>query len=133
MIDDLPTGVRELVARHLASMDHVTVLLLLRQAAPGDRSASAIATELQIEPKLVTQVLRDLSASKLIRNLGGTSAGPFVFAPGSDALRETVAALEDAYNRRPVTLIRALYARPPRPVQSFADAFRLHDDPENDG
>jgi hypothetical protein len=29
------------------------------------------------------------------------------------------------YNQRPVTLVRALYSRPSRPLQSFADAFRL--------
>jgi hypothetical protein len=32
------------------------------------------------------------------------------------------------YNARPVTLVRAVYARP-SPVKTFAEAFRLRRDP----
>jgi predicted transcriptional regulator len=133
MVDDLPTGVRDLIVRHLASMDHVTVLLFLWQAAPATQAPSAIAAALQLDHQTVSRALRDLTVGNLVRNESRTPDGPFVFAPASSRVNETVRELDDAYNRRPVTLIRALYARPPRPVQSFADAFRLHDDDKKDG
>jgi hypothetical protein len=36
-----------------------------------------------------------------------------------------VLSLQDIYDRRPVTLIKALYERPPAAVRAFADAFRF--------
>jgi hypothetical protein len=38
--------------------------------------------------------------------------------------------LAEMYHTRPVTLVRAIYERPARAVQSFANAFRLR---EGDG
>lgn len=114
-------------------MDHVTVLLLLWHAAPASQTASEIVAALQADKESVHRALRDLAAGKLLTNESHTPQGPYAFAPAGQRTLETLQALEDAYNRRPVTLIRALYARPPRPIQSFADAFRLHDDRTDDG
>jgi hypothetical protein len=47
------------------------------------------------------------------------------YRPGSGNLAALVRALAQAYNERPVTLIRMIYAlRDPR-IKSFADAFRF--------
>ncbi|MEO6879116.1 MAG: hypothetical protein ABI205_11595, partial [Gemmatimonadaceae bacterium] len=43
---------------------------------------------------------------------------------GGSADREALEALSLMYETRPVTLVRAIYARP-TPVKSFADAFRF--------
>lgn len=131
MVDDLPTAVRDLIVRHLASMDHVTVLLLLWHAAPTAQRATEIADALKVDQDSVKRALRDLTAGNLLRNESRMPDGPFAFAATSRHMQETMEALEEAYNRRPVTLVRALYSRPPRPVQSFADAFRIHDGPKD--
>jgi hypothetical protein len=36
--------------------------------------------------------------------------------------------LQKAYRERPVTIIEMIYKKPPRQIQSFADAFRLRKD-----
>jgi hypothetical protein len=41
------------------------------------------------------------------------------------ALRHAAMALAEMYRRFPVQVIRAVYERPPSPVQQLADAFRL--------
>ena len=47
------------------------------------------------------------------------------YRPGVAALDENVRTLEQAYQERPVTLIRVIYALRDSSIQSFADAFRL--------
>ncbi len=49
----------------------------------------------------------------------------FRYLPGSYFLEEQVKALERAYNERPVTLIRMIYALRDAKIQSFADAFKI--------
>jgi hypothetical protein len=47
------------------------------------------------------------------------------FHPDSAPLKAHVQALAKAYNQRPVTLIRMIYALRDARIQSFADAFKL--------
>ena len=49
-------------------------------------------------------------------------AGP---PPDDPALKAHVARLAQAYEQRPVTLIRLIYALRDSKIRSFADAFRL--------
>ena len=67
----------------------------------------------------LAKVLRDLEQAKLIRKEDASYS--VTRQPRDRAAVEEFAA---TYNARPVTLIRAIYARP-SPLQSFADAFRL--------
>lgn len=132
MEDNLPSNVRDLLARHLASMDHVAVLLLLRRVAPLGHTPASMSDELRMDARVVSRVLRDLIASKLVRNEGRAHDGAFVFSPPSDAMRKAVEGLEEAYNCRPVTLIRAVYEGPSRLSRSFADGFGRQADSEDD-
>ena len=50
------------------------------------------------------------------------------YAPSSEELRRHVATLAQAYDRRPVTLVRLIYALRDSKIRSFADAFRLRKD-----
>ncbi len=47
------------------------------------------------------------------------------FRPADEHLREQVRTLARAYQERPVTLIRVIYALRDTKIQSFADAFKL--------
>ena len=50
------------------------------------------------------------------------------YAPASEELRRHVATLATAYDERPVTLVRLIYALRDDKIRSFADAFRLRKD-----
>jgi len=47
------------------------------------------------------------------------------FRPANEALHDNVRTLAQAYQERPVTLIRMIYALRDTKIQSFADAFKL--------
>jgi|SRR5581483_9445127 len=115
--NSLPPEVDRLIGETLASMDHVEVLF--RICREGEATAEWLARDAHIEATRVARVLRDLEDAKLV-----TSDGPSYRVTQNPRDRAAVETFAATYNARPVTLIRAVYARP-SPVRSFADAFRL--------
>jgi hypothetical protein len=117
MADELPSEVRELVARRLANMEEVEVLLLL-----ASQPASMTIKEIRDELRLPESELAPASISELERNgLVASEAGAtprYRYAPESAELREAVTMLARAYHERPVSLVRLVYHRPGR-AQTF--------------
>ena len=117
----LPGEVTDLLLRHVESMEQTEVLLALSRKS-GPVRAGEIARELRIsENNVVAAMDHFVQCNLAVRD--GSSA--YRFAPSTPALAQAVTALDTAYNTRPVTLVKAIYARPSTAVQSFADAFRL--------
>ena len=119
----LPAEVLALIRGPLATIAHVEALLMLRRLAPAAAGAAAVAAEAQI-PTLAAarRYLDELVAARLVE---GAGEDEYRFAPGRGELGGAVEMLARMYNEKPVTLVRAVYARPAGPVRAFADAFRL--------
>jgi hypothetical protein len=83
--------------------------------------AGAVAARINAEPAAAARALADLEAASLV---AADDAG-YRFAPADAALRRSAETLSEMYRRFPVQVIRAVYERPPSPVQQLADAFRL--------
>lgn len=109
-----------LLAHHIASMDHVALLLALGDAPDEALRSADLAATTRVAPDVAERVLRELAASRLAHRDRDT----YRYAPAPD-VRAAVDELIDMYRTRPVTLVRAIYDRPARAAQSFADAFRL--------
>ena len=67
---------------------------------------------------------------RLVEPVAGSDGQQHRFASSDPSVVKVVAALRDVYERKPVTLIRAMYERPAPPTptraaQAFADAFRV--------
>jgi hypothetical protein len=118
---ELPSEVRQLIARHLSSMEHVDVLVLLAKEPAHRWSTSEIRERLRLANDVPSRVFTDLVASGLIAREPGDTPR-YQYQPSSSSLREAVASLLIVYEERPVTLVRTVYSRPSA-VQSFADAF----------
>lgn len=107
--EEIAPGVRELINRHLRSMDHAEALLHL-VAAPHDvHRVDAIATRHRWARGVAAQVLSDLADTGIaVRSDAG-------FRLAGDATDESALAhLFDLYHKHPVTLVRAIYAAPIR-------------------
>lgn len=120
--DALPAPVLDLVAHSIASMEQIDVLLALQADGAVSWQADEMARKLQIAPAAAAASLAALKSARLAEV---SPDGGYRYAPGSAALRDAVAQLVVAYNTRPVTLIKAIYNRPPKAITSFADAFRI--------
>lgn len=120
----LPAEVRQLITRHLATMEQVDVLLFLARTPEQWHSSEEIRTALRIdETGVAARTFDELRTARLVEGDGGDPVR-YRYAPADPRDRAAVELLALAYNERPVTLVRAIYARP-TPAQSFADAFRL--------
>ena len=122
---DVSQAVQSLINHHMPSIDHVAVLLALQSKPDEAHGSSELARQTRLERDVVERVLRELTASHLI----GRNGDRFQYAP-APGMRGTVDELAEMYRTKPVTLVRAVYERPARAVQSFAEAFRLRKEGE---
>jgi hypothetical protein len=118
----LPQDVIALIHGPVRTMAHVELLLALRAADTETRTLAVLAASTHAQPAEAQRTLAELAAACLAANPGGDD---WVYAPGTSASREAVDRLAQMYNEKPVTLVRALYSRPARPLTSFVDAFRI--------
>ena len=118
--ETIPDTVRLLLARHLSTVDHVAVLVLLRAAPERLHDATGVAMEARVSESVAAAVLADLASAHLIQRDGAGVR----FAPEARD-RAAVEQLAELYNSRPVSLMRAIYDRPTSTARSFADAFRI--------
>jgi hypothetical protein len=116
----LPSEVQRLIDDALASMDHVEVLF--RVCRYGPVTAEWLARDAHIERAVVDRVLRNLEHARLV-----IADGAAFSVTSNPRGRAAVEQFAEMYNSRPVTLIRAVYARPSA-ARSFADAFRIRRD-----
>lgn|SRR5690242_11008115 len=116
----LSEALTHLLHRHLPTMDHVSLLLALREQPQLLHAPAALAVQSRLDRAVTEKVLRDLEASQLVRQ----EKGEFIYAPTA-VPTNAIDELAEMNRTRPVTLIRALYDRPSRAARSFADAFRL--------
>jgi hypothetical protein len=117
---ELPELLQDLIGRYTPSMDHVAVLLDLRSAPATQHLVPEVMARTRLDRAVTERVLRELAASHIVARTGDA----YQYAPTSD-LRDAVDILADMYQTKPVTLVRAIYERPARAAQSFADAFRI--------
>ena len=120
----LPADVAQLIADRVESMEQVEILRFVRAEDARAWRADEIALKLRIDPGSAARNVAALAE----RGLLSADAGPpptYRYAPATAALRDAVDGLAEAYNSRPVTLVKAIYDRPAPALKSFADAFRI--------
>jgi DNA-binding IclR family transcriptional regulator len=121
----LSPRLRLLVSHHLTTMDHVALLLALRDVPASAHSVEELAQRTRMDAGVVRRVLVELISARLV----GGAADAFRYDPARD-VEPAIEELAELYRTRPVSLVRAIYERPSRAVQSFADAFRLRKEEE---
>lgn len=84
----------------------------------------------RLGPQTVARCAQELVNARLVSHDPASSS--YRYAP-PNIDRATVDELSALYHQRPVTLVKLVYAQPPNPVKSFADAFRLRDDESSSG
>ena len=125
MMEPLPQDVRDLLARHLAGMEHVEVLLAVAGDEARSWNAEEIAAVTHTPVASVTARLEELSAAGFVSSTPSAGRDCYKYSPRTEEMRNAVTSLDEMYRTKPVTLIKAIYERPVSAVQSFADAFRF--------
>ena len=128
---ELPYEVRALLHRALPSMVHVEAVLLLAKSPSESFRPDAVAPRIGATTETVAAALGDLVTAKLAEQTPDRTPPEFRFAATDVSMVNAVATLQEMYDRRPVTLVKAVYDRPPNAAKAFADAFRVR--PKGEG
>jgi hypothetical protein len=116
---DIPKNVRQLIARHIDSVQQVEILALMQGAPEREWTVAEISRSLHIAPNACSQWLEAFAAAKLVvRTESGFKHSD---RGGADHLVE-------CYSRRRLAVIDSIYNKPSSSIQSFSDAFRLRKD-----
>jgi hypothetical protein len=136
--DDIPPQVKAFLADTIDSVLQLEIVLLLRGRRGERWTADTVSREFRIDPAWTAGQMANLAAAGLFDRVhdpargggggGGGAGAAYQYAPQNEALDEAVAATEQAYATRRVTVIALIHSRPPSPLRSFADAFRLRKD-----
>lgn len=125
----IPPRVQRFISTHIDSIEKLEVLLLMRARAEREWTARDVSQELRITEASATARLQDLAARKLLVERGSPPSYRFSPASGDDA--QDVAALQETYSSRRVSVISFIFSKPLDRVRGFADAFRLKRDKDD--
>lgn len=121
---------RRLIADHIDSVEQLEILLLLYQHPERSWSAESVARELRISPMSAGDRLKDMARAAILARVPGAE-GEYRYAPDAQ-MREAVSGLAAAYTERRVTVINLIFSKPVDKIRTFADAFRLRRDDDDD-
>lgn len=117
---DIPKHVRQLILRHIESVQQVEILMLLRDAPEHVYTVSEVSRKLHIAPDACRRWLDEFSAARLVER---TPEG--VKHRGEGPQARSADDLVECYSRRRLAVIDAIYNKPSSAIQSFSDAFRI--------
>ena len=117
--ESLPPPVVHFIARHIATVEELEILLLLAREEGRAWTAEGIYQVVKSSRQSVEHVLgKFLAASFVTASPAGHTIVPLA---GHPILPE----LSRCYREMPVRVIQAIYQRPRDPARDFADAFKL--------
>ena len=125
----IPPRVQRFISTHIDSIEKLEVLLLMRARAEREWNARDVSLELRITEASAAARLQDLTASRLLVEKGNPSS--YRYSPASSEDAQDVAALQETYSTRRVSVISFIFSKPLDRVKGFADAFRLKRDKDD--
>jgi hypothetical protein len=122
--DEIPAELLGFIHACIDSVEQLQVLLLL---ATGNEpwTVESLSRELRSSPASVKKRVRDLQDRKVLSAGAEGADGVIRFTPVSPEVAKTVRELDDLFRQRPHRVIAQIFAKPPTPLQSFSDAFKL--------
>jgi hypothetical protein len=124
---EISQGVRAFVAQHIESAELLETLLLVHSGGEREWTPEEVARTIYTVPAGATRRLEQLVEMGLASS-SGTMIPTYRFAPATAAQRGQVDELAAAYRANRVGVINLIYNRPPDPLRSFSDAFKLRSD-----
>jgi hypothetical protein len=122
--DRIPPEVRRFIAEHIETAEQLEILLLLQRSGEKQWTALDVSQAIYTVPASATMRLESLVAGGFLSSTGGADPR-YRYAPRTDQLRKQVDALSEAYRLDRVGVIKLIFSKPPDPLQSFSDAFKL--------
>lgn len=125
MENELPAPLRDFIARHIASVEELEVLLLLQEDDTRSWTADEINARLRSQEASIAKWLEALVTLGLAHGMDGH----YRFAPEKEELARHVRELAEAYRERRIKVIEFIFAKPNENLLNFVRAFDLRNRP----
>ncbi|MBY0471534.1 hypothetical protein K2X30_10240 [bacterium] len=122
--EDLPESVLLFLDTCIDSVEQLRVLLLLQSAPERIWTTAEITTELRSADTSIANRLDALYARKVLWPVPNAK-DRHKYSPTNEDLRHVIGELATQNQLRPYRVIEAIYSRPNKALQAFADAFKL--------
>ena len=123
--DESLDSAKRFIADFIGSVAQLELLLLLRTTAPRRWTVQELSNELRVEVKWARAQLLHFCDCGLVRPDDSAGETTFMYEPAREELRTQVTAVAQAYLLHRVTVIEAIYSKPPQSIRAFADAFKF--------
>ena len=120
----IPPEVQRFIAENIDAAEQLDILLLLYRHPERTFTALEVSQAVFTVASAATLRLEGLVARGLLSSSGGADPA-YRYEPSSPEVARQADLLAAQYQANRVGVIQLLFARPPDPVQTFADAFRL--------
>ena len=120
----IPPEVQRFIAESIDAADQLDILLLLYRTPDRSFTAREVSQAVFTVASVATLRLEALVARGLLSSSGAADPA-YRYEPATQELARRVDELAAVYQANRVGVIQLLFARPPDPMQSFADAFRF--------
>ena len=120
----VPPAVQRFIAENVDSAEQLEVLLLLHRHPDRGWRAHDVSREIFTVPAAATLRLESLVELGFLVS-DGAADPEYRYRPRSAGQGAEVQALADAYRASRVEVLGLVFRRPPDPVRSFSDAFRI--------
>jgi hypothetical protein len=124
---DLPATVAEFIEAHVATLEHLELLLLLMQTPGRWWDATAVSGHLGLHPDTARRALDHLAARNLLA-IRVTDDVRYQYQPGRDELADGARQLSEAYRLQRLAVLQRVTQPRRRSLRDFADAFRIRRD-----
>ena len=116
---------QQIIAQHVQSVEQLEIFLTLGGAGSRSWSVEEVFRKIQSNEKSISECLEYFlkEGVAILEN-----EERYRLSDKSPALALIASELQKAYREWQVTIIEMIYRKPPRQIQSFADAFRLRKD-----
>src|SRR5688500_953871 len=120
-----PEDVRAFMEQNIDALEQLEILRVLAQNPGKLWSAAALSIEVQCRPDALASHLRALHGRGLVTAVAGDDDTRWRYGAHVESMQVTLQRLLQTYQERPVTMIQMVFAKKTKPLEAFADAFRL--------
>jgi predicted transcriptional regulator len=117
---DIPIDVRHFLAKCIASIEQLEILLLLRATPEQAWTVRELYQRVLTNETSIARSLEKLGSHGLVRGSGATYQ--FVSNSGFEVVLEKLAGL---YKEKPTRILQALYGSTQSEIEAFAQAFKI--------
>jgi hypothetical protein len=127
----LSETVQQFIVKYISSVDQLEILLLLKQNTHRPWSSDDVARTLATDTASMASRMSELVRAGLICEKPGTPSPTFQYAPSTPELHNAVDELSAVYPQFRVSIINLIFSKPIDKIRTFADAFRLKQEEED--